>query len=373
MMTEELTEKVETVYADVYMYPAALAFLLLVVEAAIPESSVRRRKRSAEARPFSVIALLLLLALLAGCETGPFKRHAPAVDDALKALDGGDPGQATTLLGTYLSTGECKDGEIGAPESIHAYPNATFDLGLALFKVAEKFGARFGDDAPDKPEAEALSAKRKSEVDCALRVVRVIANDAQTPLGLRAKAHYLAGNLSFLTKAYQDAVASYDAALKLLPPGTSDSEDVVGARAAWNRAIALRRIEDEKKKPDAGKPEHNPDGGSPQQGDGGRKKPQNQADGGKPSPQNEDDKGDQNKDDQNKDDQGKNPKDEPKNEPQKPDEKPDPSQGKNEPPKAPSPSRDDRMLDQLEQAPTVQQEAGKRRAARIRASGMEDK
>jgi len=370
MMTEELTERVETVYADVYMYPAALALLLLLVEAAIPESSVRRRKKAAEARPFSAIALLFLAALLGGCDAGPFKRNSPVVDDALKALaDGGDPGQATNLLGGYLSTGECKDGDIGTPEAVHTYPNATFDLGLALFKVAEKFGARFGDDAPDKPEAEAQMAKRKSEVDCALRVVRVIAGDAQAPIDLRAKAHYLAGNLSFLTKAYRDAVSSYDSALKLLPPVPSDSDGVVGARAAWNRAIALRRIEeDEKKKPDAGKPDQSPDGGSPQHGDGGRNEPQKQNDGGKPSPQNQDDKGDEKKDDEKKDDQ-KGPKDDQ----QKPEEKPEPSQGKNEPPKAPSPSQDDRMLDQLEQAPTVQQEASKRRAARVRGSGMEDK
>lgn len=370
MMTEELTEKVETVYADVYMYPAALALLLLIVEAAIPESSARRRKKAAEARPFSAIALLFAVLLLAGCETGPFQRHAPAVDDALKALDAGDPNQAKGLLGTYLSTGECKDGEIGAPETIHTYPNATFDLGLALFKVAEKFGARFGDDGPDKPEAEAQSAQRRSEVDCALRVVRAIANDAKTPIDLRAKAHYLAGNLSFLTKAYRDAVSSYDAALKLLPPAAADTDEVVGARAAWNRAIALRRIEEDEKKPDGGKQDQNADGGEKQPGDGGRNQPQQQNDGGNPSPQ-KDDQGDQKQDDQ-KEGQDKQP-DQPKDDGQKPQEKPDPSQGKNQPPPQPSPSRDDRMLDQLEQAPTVQQEAGKRRAARVRASGMEDK
>jgi Ca-activated chloride channel family protein len=374
MMTEELTEKVETVYADVYMYPSALAFLLLVLEAVIPESSVRRRKKSAAASPFSAIGIVFLVLFLGGCENGPFRRHSPVVDDALKALDGGDPGRATELLSKYLSTGECKAGELGTPEAVRALPNASLDLGLALFRLAERFGQRFGDDAPETPQAQAQAEQRRNEVECALHVVRAIANDGSSPLELRAKAHYLTGNLEFLRKAYEEAVVAYDAALKLSPAQKGDPEDSLGARAAWNRAIALRRIEDAKK-PDGGKPpEQHPDGGSP--GDGGKNE-QPPHDGGK-SPKNDDKKGDDKKDDDKKGDDKKDPDqkkpDQGKNDQKKPDDKSgqnDAPQGKTPPQQ--SPSRDDRMLDALEQAPTVQQESAKRRAGRVRGSGMEDK
>ncbi len=43
MMREELSEKVETVYAEEYAWPLGAALLLLVVEAAIDEAPVRRR------------------------------------------------------------------------------------------------------------------------------------------------------------------------------------------------------------------------------------------------------------------------------------------------------------------------------------------
>lgn len=43
LMTEELSERVETVYADVYYYPLGLAILLLVLETFVSEA--RRRKR----------------------------------------------------------------------------------------------------------------------------------------------------------------------------------------------------------------------------------------------------------------------------------------------------------------------------------------
>ena len=42
MMTQELSERVETVYADVYAYPLAIAVLLLLLETAIGDSPKRR-------------------------------------------------------------------------------------------------------------------------------------------------------------------------------------------------------------------------------------------------------------------------------------------------------------------------------------------
>ena len=60
-MREELSEKVETVYADVYVYPLGLAILLLVAEVFVGEAPTRvfvrerrrrraRRRRSSRAR-----------------------------------------------------------------------------------------------------------------------------------------------------------------------------------------------------------------------------------------------------------------------------------------------------------------------------------
>ena len=43
LMTEELSERVETVYADVFAYPLALALLLLVIETLVPETKRRDR------------------------------------------------------------------------------------------------------------------------------------------------------------------------------------------------------------------------------------------------------------------------------------------------------------------------------------------
>jgi Ca-activated chloride channel family protein len=43
MMREELSEKVETVYAEEYAWPLGVALLLLMVEAAIDEAPARRK------------------------------------------------------------------------------------------------------------------------------------------------------------------------------------------------------------------------------------------------------------------------------------------------------------------------------------------
>ena len=49
-MREELSEKVETVYAEEYAWPLGVALLLLMVEAAIDEAPRRRRARSRQGR-----------------------------------------------------------------------------------------------------------------------------------------------------------------------------------------------------------------------------------------------------------------------------------------------------------------------------------
>ncbi|MGC4093940.1 MAG: hypothetical protein QM756_39745 [Polyangiaceae bacterium] len=269
-----------------------------------------------------------------------------------------------------MSTGKCEKGELGTPDMVRQRVNASFDLGLALFKLAERFGQRFGEepavhDGGPTPDEQAQSEQRGSQVDCALRVVRLVAADATQLPEFRARALYLAGNLEFLRGDYRTAVKSYDEALKVIPGLEPDAGDPIGRDAAHNRSIALRRAQDQDDKKDAGPKDAGQDSGSPDGGQDDAGKPDKpdsgseQQDGGKPQGEPdagaEKDAGGQKQPDpeQQKDDK----------EQQKPEPKPQNQQ-----------NQDDAILDQLEQAPSVQQQDAKNRALRPRrASGMEDK
>ena len=395
LVTEELSEKVETVYADVYMYPLGLALLLVFIEtfvneakrrsrpSAVPPPAKKRRvkKRLKSAAAASALGLMLpvVLVVVAACGKSTdslFERHAPSVDQAITAYDAGDAGSAVSLLEGYLATGKCENGEIGTPDPVHERPNASFDLGLGLFKLAERFGRRFGDEEPvgdggTTPQQDAEMGQRNQGVECALRILRSIEGDATTPVEFRARAHYLAGNLEFLRRDYKAAVKEYESALRLIPGLPPDAGDSVGSDAAYNRAIALRRIEDKENKdrdaapPDGGQPDGGePDGGQP---DGGKDQ-----DGGKKDDKKDDDK----KKDQDKDKQKDAGPDGGNDKPKPQDQQPD--AGNDQPKPEPQPSstanQDDRMLDMLEHAPTIQEQDAKNRSVQGRTrSGMEDK
>jgi hypothetical protein len=296
-----------------------------------------------------LFAVPLVVAACSWSPSRPFEREAPAVREAIKVLDGGgDATVAAATLEEYLSTGACKEGSIGLPDSVRKLPNGSFDLGLALFKIGEAFGARFGDEEMDAGGGDLQHQQRAGQIACALEIAQHVASDPAGDLALRAHARYLEGNLDFLGADYEAAVKAYDLAIGMAP-GAIDAGDPFGRDAAWNRSIALRRIEDQK---DAGNDAAPPDGGGDAaQPDGG------QGDASSP-------------------DGGKNSGD--SGSPQKqPDGGPDEDSGGEPPPQqdaAPTPqpeSADDRVLDQFENAPTVQQEDAKRRAARrrVRASG----
>jgi len=390
LMTEELSERVEVVYADVYYYPLALAVLLLLIEAFVNETPPRagvlrlpppaRRKRRKRRLASATAAGTVLTLLSLGCSKGGgslFDRRAPTVDSALAALEGGDAGAAVDLLQQYLSTGKCENGTLGLPAPVNERPNASFDLGLALFQVAERFGQRFGEDPPLQdggvsPADQQLQEKRGAEVDCALMVVRLIASDLTRELEFRARALYLAGNLEFLRGDYKSAVKSYDAALKLLPGVAVDAGDPIGRDAAHNRAIALRKAQEQEEREkeqqkDAGAPDSGQnDAGPPDAGD--QDKPDSgdsQPDAGKQDDQpdaggSEPDAGDKDagSPDQPSGDAGAPPEQQPK------------------PQESPTANQDEAILDELEQTPTVQQEEAKNqalKARRARGSNMEDK
>jgi hypothetical protein len=379
LMTEELSERVETIYADVYLYPLALALLLVLIEAFIPEASARKptripppKKRRPRRRGSRVVTAVLVLGfayvwLVVGCakqRNELWMRNAPAVDEAIAAYDAGDAGGAVSLLEQYLATGKCEKGNIGAPESVRNKPNASFDLGLGLFELGERYGLRFGEpdpppDASLSPEEEVFKEKRGSEVECALRIVRIVAADASLPIDLRARAFYLAGNLEFLRGDYESAVKSYDASLELIPGLPVDGGgDGIGRDAAYNRAIALTRIQDREKDagPDSGPPDSGPpDAGEP---DGGE-----QPDGGQ-------DKQDEPKD--AGDDGGKQDQPQPQDAgPPDAGKQPEPQTDQQQP-QSPPKNQDERMLDMLERAPSVQQQDAKNRAVQQRQR-LEDK
>jgi Ca-activated chloride channel family protein len=388
MMTEELSERVETVYADVFIYPLALAVLLLLIESFVSETkkrtitreppppekrAFRRRRRDAErAAAASIVSLVALAAAIAsGCERDRklFERHAPQVDDAIQALDAGDASAASSLLEQYLETGRCDSGQIGTPPRLRERPSASFDLGLALFQLAERYGQRFGEEEvgldAGTPQQDTQATQRKAEVECALRVVGLIAGDGSIAIELRARGHYLAGNLNFLLREYRAAVTNYDAALKLTPGLAADAGDPIGRDAAWNRAIALRRIE-EQEPPDAG-PDAAPDAAdaAPEAGpDGGND------DGGQDAGDSGEDAGADGGSDAGNDASGQNSPDAGADSGPDAASPPEP-QATPEPP--PSANQDERMLDMLEQAPTLQEEAAKNRALQGRVRGMQDK
>ena len=341
--------------------------------------------RSARFRRVSVISFVLA-ALVAACgwdPSRPFEREAPQVNEALRYYDAGEAGPAAEVLQDYLTTGGCSEGNIGTPLRVRERGNGSFDLGLALFKIAETYGHRFGDEENDAGLLDPnLKGLRAGQVECALRVVRAIAEDATQPIRLRARARYLEGNLLFLTAAYKEAVTAYEHALELVP-GMGDAgpigtntdagkvtygpPDPVGRDAAWNRAVALRRIEDKKDAgPDAsppdgggdsGKDDQNPDGGNNDKNKDAGNDDEKNKDAGKNDNQDNQDAGkDSGGDDQNKPPPKKDPKDEPQ-----------------EPPPPSRQSQDDRILDQLENAPTVQQESAKKHGKARKVRGMADK
>lgn len=355
--------------------------------------SERRSKASpgrfrAWKRPAGVVFVLACFVggatyLASGCSgwdpRNPFERNSPTVDQALADLDAGRFQSAEEALETYLGTGACGDGGIGLPDTVRQKYNGSFDLGLVLFAVAEKFGRRFGEEelADGGPGEEELAASRSLEVDCALIIVRAIAEDSKVPIDLRARAHYLAGNLEFLRRKYEEAVKHYNDALALIPGMAADSgADGIGRDAAWNRAIALRRIEDQK---DAGQdapedappdaPEDAPDGNDDasdgsEGNDGSNGDDGGDAgnDGGQDGGQ---DAGSDGGDDGGQPDAGRDGGSDDSGAP----EPPPPQPAKPEMQRG----QEDRILDQFEEAPTYQEQEAKARAANRGRRVMEDK
>jgi tetratricopeptide (TPR) repeat protein len=333
------------------------------------KAALRGRLRVALGAAFAVACVVGGASWLAsGCSgwdpRSPFERNAPAVNEALADLDAGRFESAEKVLESYLGTGACSDAGIGLPDAVRQKPNGSFDLGLTLFYLAEKYGRRFGEEemGDGGPDDESVAAMRSLEIDCALILSRAIAEDPKVPIDLRARAHYLSGNLELLRKKYEEAVKHYDDALGLIP-GLSEETgaDGIGRDAAWNRAIALRRIEDQKDAGQDAEPDTSPPDGSDDADDG--------SDGNDGN-----DGGDDGGDDGGGDDGGQDAGDDGGGEDAGEDSgQPPPAAPPPEQPATPPPGQEDRILDRFEEAPTYQEQEAKNKAAARRGRVMEDK
>jgi Ca-activated chloride channel homolog len=423
-MQSELGERVETVYADIYTIPLGLAVLLLVAEVFVSESRRRvfvRRSPPPARRPslgsgrapggaaaptlrsriaasptvWLVIGLGCLGGAFGSATTGcsgwepsePFQRNSPEVNEAIALLDSGQYESAEQVLESYLGTGPCGDAGLGLPPAVRNKPNGSFDLGLTLFYLGEKYGRRFGEEegAENDPEAQKVAAQRSLEIDCAQIVVEAIAGDPKVAPDLRARAYYLSGNLEFLRAEYEKAVRHYDQALGLVPgmwPEAGPSDEV-GRDAAWNRAIALRRIRDQQdagadadadqdggQDADADAPDARPDGSDDAgQDDGGGDSGIDDGgkEGGAPDAGN-DDGGEPSASDGGAQDGGDAGAEDASAPPPEPAQEPEP-----QPQPGADQSQRDRVLDQLEQAPTYQEEEARKRIGIRPRYRMEDK
>jgi len=359
--------------------------------------------------------------------TRPFERNNPDVDRALEMLEASEYENAEEVLRKYLKATECKrteklvkgqnvvEGELELPRKLKGKENGAFDLGLALFHLGEKYGERFGDedkivDQMKTPPESADEVKklietyenRNVDVTCALIVALAIAKDPSLATELRARAYYLAGNLEFLRIDYPKAIIAYNEALRLIPGIVEEAGgDGIGRDAAWNRAVALRRLQKQLEEEDAGA-DAGEDGEAPEEPDGGDG--DQDPDGGNPNdPDGDQDGGGEDAGDGGGDDAGEDGGDtsgdagpdggqdagdadplgpapdagDEDPQPAEPADPRDPQPAEPQPaePDGQGPSggdQGDRILDRFDQVPTYQQEEAKKRAEGRRRT-MEDK
>lgn len=434
LMTEELSERVETVYADIFHYPLALAVLLLMIEVWIgsskkrvrapeppPGQRKRRRLRRLESAAHLLVVSVAALGSL-GCEAADpiFERESPVVNEAIALLSEGDPAQASERLIEYLETGPCEAGVIGVGDRARQYTDASYDLALAFSALARAGAAQAAGPGaaapgaappsgagmpspggtvppqgaapgmPPGPASAEPSAELIAQIDCAIRLLSPIAQNKEQPTALRARSHYLQGNLELLRTEFAGAVAAYDAALLLTPGVAEGSGDALGILVAYNRALALRlqkQKEEQEKKDEEENQESNQDEQDGEEGEDGEESDDqeksedesedgsDQEEKGEEEESEDESEGEQNESDSEEEsgeDEQSSDSDEPgPGEEQEPEPQPQPSEQDN----SPSAARDERMLDLLEQAPTLQQhEAQQQKGARIRGRAtMEDK
>jgi hypothetical protein len=237
-------------------------------------------------RELRLAAVVVPIVLVTACsyDFGKlFLRDDPQVEEARGILEASTAGQEADLPAARSDLEQVLEFHCesdGGRDLVIDRPGAAIDLGLVMFRTSELIGRRFGEEEVDSgtPEAdEQLMAARVKELDCAQLYLMKLADDPGTDPKIALKARYLLGNFAFLSRRYTDAIARYDSVLTAHPArgtepsdgGPPDDEDAVARAAAWTRAIALKRLEDQK--PDAGSetPDSSADSSPPDGGDGG--------------------------------------------------------------------------------------------------------
>ena len=268
-MTEELAERVETVYADVYMYPLGVALVLLIAEVFLSESG-RKRAGGGKGGDGTAGSEIRRGSGIARCrchDVAGVRRHGLRMEPVASVRARGARGQIGRGAARRGRSGERFGAARGVPGDRvlrgRRARDSTTRSGSDLSRASTS-GSRFfswasasvnasvpktrAGGSKDDPAAQQLAELRNTDVECGLRIILAVASEPDVPLDLRARAHYLAGNLEFLRKGYAEAVRHYDETLKITPGLVADAQ-------RWNRprrcveprhrAGAYRRREEE--------------------------------------------------------------------------------------------------------------------------------
>ncbi len=238
------------------------------------------------ARLLVVVSVPLAIGLFLGAcswDLGKiFDRDDPQVEHARQALEASAYGGDADLTSARRDLEEVLEYRCegdGGRDLVIDRPFASLDLGLVIFRISELVGRRFGEEEMGPStgeEAESVTAARAKELDCAHLLLLKLANDPTTTPAMRLRARYLLGNFEFLSQRYEQSIVEYDRVLVAHPArgidpagevGPPSDDDAVARDAAWNRAIALKRIHDKDAGSDSG-PDADADSGNDGETDG---------------------------------------------------------------------------------------------------------
>jgi hypothetical protein len=165
-------------------------------------------------------------------------RPPPPIRSALHALSASQFPEAITALERGAGLGPCTSGSYGTPADDLAEPLL---VDLAQVQLTRSLAAEPVGAAPPTSKEADLAAR------CARSAAQIIVKNRDFPRSLRARAAAIAGHAAFVLGDDEGAIASYDVVLSLGDGGREATED-----AAWNRSLALKRLQSANDPPDSG-------------------------------------------------------------------------------------------------------------------------